>query len=395
MGVKHNLMPKLGLTMTEGTLTEWRVEPGQPVRQGEVLFVVETKKVANEIEASADGCIGEIRVLAGATVPVGEVLATWTNALASAATDPAPPTVSNASALTIRRDASVGPRVVATPLAWRLAKQSGIDLHTLRGSGANGSIKAHDVRAAAGDRTAAWRLEGPATAAVSKRRGPTRYETTVASRLSTAKRDIPHFYVALDVDIGPALALREQMNACQARQRISVIHVLLTALARSLFATPRANRVWRDGQVEEFQTVDIGLAVATVRGLLPPLLRDVGRAPLDSIAAEAKRLVERAKNGELTITDVQGRAIALSNIGMHRVSYLTPIINPGQAAILGVGSVQHVFRPGPGGEPVPRQEMGLVLACDRRTWDGVAALAFLNRGQPRAAVGAHSAHNRK
>jgi pyruvate dehydrogenase E2 component (dihydrolipoamide acetyltransferase) len=378
MGVKHNLlMPKLGLTMTEGTLTEWRVEPGQPVRQGEVLYVVETEKVANEIEASADGCIGEIRVLAGATVPVGEVLATWTDALASAATDPAPPTVSNASALTIRRDASVGPRVVATPLAWRLAKQSDIDLHTLRGSGANGSIKAHDVRTAAGDRTAALRLEGRTTAAVSKRRGATRYETTVASRLSTAKRDIRHFYVALDVDIGPALALREQMNA--SRQRISVAHVLLTAPARSLFATPQADRVWRDGQVEEFQTVDIALAAATERGLLAPLLRDVGRAPLDSITAGARHLVERAKNGELTITDVRGRAITLSNIGMHRVSYLTPIINPGQAAILGVGSVQHVFRPGPGGEPVPRQEIGLVLACDRRTWDGVAAAAFLNR----------------
>jgi pyruvate dehydrogenase E2 component (dihydrolipoamide acetyltransferase) len=119
MGVKHNLvMPKLGLTMTGGILTEWRVEPGQRVRQGEVLFVVETEKVANAIEASADGCLGEIRVLARATVPVGEGLATWTNAggLASAATVSARPTVPNVSAMTIRGDAPVGPRVVATPL---------------------------------------------------------------------------------------------------------------------------------------------------------------------------------------------------------------------------------------------------------------------------------------
>jgi pyruvate dehydrogenase E2 component (dihydrolipoamide acetyltransferase) len=113
--------------------------------------------------------------------------------------------------------------------------------------------------------------------------------------------------------------------------------------------------------------------------LLAPLLRDVGRAPLDSIAAAAKWLVERAKNGESTLTDVQGGAITLSNAGMHRVRYPTPIINPGQAAILGVGSVQHVFRPGPGGEPVLRQEIGLVLACDHRTRHGVAAAAFLNR----------------
>jgi pyruvate dehydrogenase E2 component (dihydrolipoamide acetyltransferase) len=155
MGEKHNLlMPKLGLTMTEGTLTESRAEPGQRAREGEVLFVVETEKVANEIEASAEGCIGEIRVLAGATVPVGEVLATPTDAgrPASAATDPASPTVSNVSKSTIGRDVPVGPGVVATPLAGRLAKQSGIDLHTLRGSGPN-------VQAAASDRTAALQLE--------------------------------------------------------------------------------------------------------------------------------------------------------------------------------------------------------------------------------------------
>jgi pyruvate dehydrogenase E2 component (dihydrolipoamide acetyltransferase) len=218
MGKKHNLlMPKLGLTMTKGTLTEWRAEPGQRAREGEVLFVVETEKVANEIEGSAQGCIGEIRVLAGATVPVGEVLATPTDAggPASAATDPARPTLSNVSKSTIGGDVPVGPGVVATPLARRLAKQSGIDLHTLRGSGPN-------VQAAASDRTAALQLEGRATAVVLKRRGATRYETTVASLLSAAKRDISHFYVALDADIGPGLALREQMNAWQARPRISV-----------------------------------------------------------------------------------------------------------------------------------------------------------------------------
>jgi pyruvate dehydrogenase E2 component (dihydrolipoamide acetyltransferase) len=160
MGVKHNLlMPKLGLTVTEGALTEWSVEPGQRVRQGEVFFVIETEKVANEIEASADGCIGEIRVLAGATVPVGEVLATLTNAgwLASAATDPARPTVSNVSALTIRGDTRSDR--VSSQHRW---PQAGIDLHTLRRSGPNGRIRAHDVQAAAGGRTAAWQIEGRA-----------------------------------------------------------------------------------------------------------------------------------------------------------------------------------------------------------------------------------------
>ena len=169
------------------------------------------------------------------------------------------------------------------------------------------------------------------------------------------------------------------MNASQARQRISITHVLLTAFARSLFATPQANRVWCDVQVEEFQTVDIGLAVDPERGLVAPLLRDVGAAPLDSIAAGAKRLVERAKNGELNdhgCTRRRNHSVQCWHAS-SQISY--SLINPGQAAILGVGSVQHVFRPRPGGEPVPRQEIGLVLACDHRTWDGVAAAAFLNR----------------
>jgi pyruvate dehydrogenase E2 component (dihydrolipoamide acetyltransferase) len=384
MGAMHDLrMPKLGLTMTEGTLAEWKVEPGQPVRRGELLFVAETEKVANEIEASADGSIGEIRVLAGTTVPVGEVLATCSNAggPASAAAEGArpAPTALNTSAPITRRDVVVGPRVVATPLARRLAKQSGIDLHTLRGGGPNGRIKAHDVLGARGERSGALQYAECVIPATSTRRAATRYETTVASRLATAKRDVPHFYAALEADIGPALALREQLNASPRRQRISVTHVLIAALARALLATPQANRVWCDGQIEEFQTVDIGLAVETERGLLAPLLGDVGRAPLDSIAAAARRLVARARNGGLTIKDVQGGAMTLSNVGMHRVKYLTPIINPGQAAILGVGSVQQIFRPGPGGEPIPRQEIGLALACDRRTWDGVAAAAFLNR----------------
>jgi pyruvate dehydrogenase E2 component (dihydrolipoamide acetyltransferase) len=244
MGAMHDLrMPKLGLTMTEGTLAEWKVEPGQPVRRGELLFVAETEKVANEIEASADGSIGEIRVLAGTTVPVGEVLATCSNAggPASAAAEGArpAPTALNTSAPITRRDVVVGPRVVATPLARRLAKQSGIDLHTLRGGGPNGRIKAHDVLGARGERSGALQYAECVIPATSTRRAATRYETTVASRLATAKRDVPHFYAALEADIGPALALREQLNASPRRQRISVTHVLIAGWPEHCSPHPR------------------------------------------------------------------------------------------------------------------------------------------------------------
>jgi pyruvate dehydrogenase E2 component (dihydrolipoamide acetyltransferase) len=360
------VMPKLGLTMTEGLVAEWKVAPRQSVRQGETLFVVETEKIANEIEAPADGVIEEILVPAGAVVPVGAVLARW-SAGASVASPAAPESMPAAAVDGQEAPAASRPsgRVIATPLARRLARERALDLRQVTGSGPRGRVKAKDV-------LAAQPAAGGGVRATS-------FEATVARRLAAAKRDVPHFYVASEANVGALLELRDALNEEEGGARVTLTHMLLLALGRALVAMPEANRVWREDGFETFETVDIGIAVDTARGLLVPILRDLGAAPLADVARRAAVLVERARRGELALDDMGGGAVAISNVGMHGVTYLTPIINPGHAAILGVGSVREVFRPGAGGAPELRRELGLVLACDHRVLDGVRAARLLNR----------------
>jgi pyruvate dehydrogenase E2 component (dihydrolipoamide acetyltransferase) len=371
MSAPHDLvMPKLGLTMTEGLLAEWKVAARQKVRRGDTLFVVETEKIANEVDAPADGVIEEILVSAGDVVPVGTVLARWTSDGGAPVAQPETASVgANGDAAPPRsrpRD-----RVVATPLARRLARKFELDLHGVTGTGPRGRVKAGDVLAA-GASPAADRTPGRWARA-------SHFEATVAKRLTAAKRDVPHFYVASEADIGALLALREALNEEEGRERISITHMLMVAVARAVAATPEANRVWRDGEFETFATVDLGVAVDTPRGLIVPILRDLAETPLDTVARRATTVVERARRDELSLDDTSGGAVAISNVGMHDITYLTPIINPGHAAILGVGSVREVFRPGAEGAPELRRELGLVLACDHRVLDGVRAAGFLNR----------------
>jgi pyruvate dehydrogenase E2 component (dihydrolipoamide acetyltransferase) len=361
MGARQEIvMPKLGLTMTEGRLAEWKVKPHEAVRQGETMFVVETEKIANEIEAPQDGVIDEILVNEGDVVPVGAVLGRWTTEAAAAGNGKAP---ASASA------APLALRIVATPLARRLAREHSVDLRVVTGSGPRGRVKAGDVLAA--------KASAP-TPAAGRRTSASRFEAAVAERLTAAKRDVPHFYVATEADVGALLALRDELNSDD-RPRISVTHLLLLAIARAVADTPDANRVWRDRGFEQFTTVDIGLAVDTPQGLFVPILRDLGEAPLDAVAGRATDAVERARRGELSPDDVSGGVITLSNVGMHDVTYLTPIISPGHAAILGAGSIRDVFRPDAEGRPALRRELGLVLAGDHRVLDGVRGAALLNR----------------
>jgi pyruvate dehydrogenase E2 component (dihydrolipoamide acetyltransferase) len=145
-----------------------------------------------------------------------------------------------------------------------------------------------------------------------------------------------------------------------------------------LAALPQQNRIWSDGQIVQFDEVDVGVAVSTERGLMAPVLHDLAAATLDGIARQSDALLERVRNGNATHADMSGGAISISNAGMFNVTYMTPIINPPQSAILGVGSVRDVFRPDAQGAPALKREMGLVLAADHRLHDGAGALKFLN-----------------
>jgi pyruvate dehydrogenase E2 component (dihydrolipoamide acetyltransferase) len=358
------LMPKLGLTMTEGLLAEWKVAPGMRVRAGQVLFVVETEKIATEIEAAGEGEILEILAPAGATVPVGAPVARWTGE-ATAAPPDAP-----AEAPQPAPAAPAPPRILATPLARRLARERGLDLAHLRGSGPRGRIKAADVPQAA--RPAA---QPPPAAPLPL----DRTRATAARRLSQAKREIPHFYLGAAADLTRLLALRQDWNALPGARRFTLTHAILAACGRALSEAPELNRVWADEAWLPLAGTHVGLAVDTPRGLFAPVLRDAGGAALEEVARRADALVARARAGALTHEDMAPASLTVSNVGMHGARFLVPIVNPGQSMILGVGAVEPVFRPDAQGAPALRQEATLVLAADHRVLDGAAAARFLGR----------------
>ncbi|TNE36249.1 MAG: 2-oxo acid dehydrogenase subunit E2 [Alphaproteobacteria bacterium] len=393
------IMPKLGLTMTEGTISEWLLAPGDSFGKGDVVLVVETEKIANEIEAPAEGRLRDILVPAGETVEVGTAIAKWdigeaapdivpaeqaapaTSGDGPEAMEKMPSAVSGAAAISAEeKQPDISGRVIATPLARRIARQNGVELRGLDGSGPKGRIKAADVQAAIAKREegAILRQDKTGAPAASLSRAPTAYETVAARRLVESKRDIPHFYLSTEVDAGELLALRAELNAEGEMLRISINDLIIAAVARALRDNRRANSVWRENEIIELQAEDIGLAVNTDNGLFAPVLRNLGDAGIASVAKQARSLAEKARDGALSAEDLVGGATTVSNAGMFDVTYMSSIINPGQSSILGVGSIRQAFRPDEEGKPVLKQEMGLVLSCDHRILDGVSALAFLN-----------------
>lgn len=388
-GMNDLLMPKLGLTMTEGLVAEWCVAPGDSVKQGDVIFVVETEKVANEITADADGVMGEILVPLGETVPVGAVVARWTGPgqRASAETAAVPAAAATPASLVAQPQAEAMPanpagRVVATPLARRQAEELGVALQTVQGSGPHGRIKAADVRAAVATKQAAPATL-PAHQAVmvpaAERAPASSLVQAMARRMVEAKQNTPHFYLSAEAEVSELLALRTRLNAQQGQVKLTLNHFIVAAVARALEALPQQNRIWDGGDVVQFRTIEVGVAVSTERGLMAPVLHDLGGCSLDEIARRADQLVQRVRDGKASRDDMQGGAITVSNAGMFNVTYMTPIINPPQSAILGVGSIRDVFRPDATGAPVLKREMGLVLAGDHRLHDGASGLQFLNR----------------
>ena len=306
-------MPKLGLTMTEGMVSEWPIAEGRRFERGAIYLVVETDKVTNEIEAPEAGRIVRILVPQGETVAVGTVLAEWEAEALEAEPLPATPSARAASGV-------VEPR----------------------------------------------------------RKKASSVEMAAAKRLTEAKQTIPHFYLSTQIEVSRLQSLRAEWNARGDRPRVTLTHLLVAATARALARHPELNRVWDGDGFIEFDGVDIGVAVDTEQGLLAPVLRGAHGMSLAELAREVGILVARARAMALTAADVGGGAITVSNAGMHDVTWMASIINPGQAAILGVGSERRVFRPDEQGAPRLAREVCVVLSCDHRALDGVKGLAFLN-----------------
>jgi len=390
-------MPKLGLTMTEGALAEWTLAPGARFKAGDCVFVVENDKAATEIAAESDGVMGAPLVAVGETVPVGAVVGHWDDSAGAIEQ----PDVAGAATATARRP--------VTPFARRLAREHEIETAGVTGSGPRGRVRARDIeavlkmRASASvskDAPAAAPISSPASAtkaevasttdrsplpaplatrAVAGRLQPfTAAQQATAARLTAAKHDIPHFYLAREAEVSSLLDLYAKLKDPETEPRLTLNHFLVAAVGRALRVLPELNRVWTPQGALVLDGSDVGVAVHTEHGLRVPLVRDAGRLSLVNLARRANTLAERARAGRLGADDMDGGAITVSNAGMHGLTAMTSIIVPGQSMILGVGSVRELFRPDAHGQPALRREIALVLSLDHRVLDGVGGAALLN-----------------
>jgi pyruvate dehydrogenase E2 component (dihydrolipoamide acetyltransferase) len=422
------LMPQLGETVSEGTITKWFKAAGDTVKPGDNLFEIETDKTSMEVPATSSGVLAEIRVLVGAVVPVGAVVAVISGDGAAAsphAASAAPPPASKAPANTSAAPApavaqrtiqpsgpmdpffevrtperNYGPArlpggTLVTPLARRLAVENGIDLGGLAPSGPHGRIVARDVEIAIGKgvgRAPAMSATGASAAQIMAIYQGVAYEEvpldgmrrTLAARLIEAKQTIPHFYLTADVEMDQLLKLREEANAGAAKgkdgeaaYKLSLNDFVIKALALALQRVPAANAVWAGDRMLRFKHSDVGVAVAIEGGLLTPVIRDAEAKSLSAISNEMRELASRARAKRLKPNEYQGGSSAISNLGMYGIREFSAIINPPHASILAVGAAQR--RPVEAADGGVRfvSQMTVTLSCDHRVIDGTLGAQLL------------------
>jgi pyruvate dehydrogenase E2 component (dihydrolipoamide acetyltransferase) len=429
------IMPKMGDAMEEGTLLRWLKQVGDEIAVGDPLAEIETDKVSLEIEATESGVLSKTYVEEGATVPIGtpiaaigeesaEVAASAPPAEAaaeSAPAEPAPaaeaepvaaaasgangraaadvPAAAPVQAAQVGATAGSGERLRASPLVKRLAAEHGIDLSSVTGTGPGGRIVRDDIAALltgaprvspTPEQTAAPApAQAPAAAPATPTSGPSgrpagvprelsKIRRTTGRRMAESKAAAPHFYVTSEVDMAPAAALREQINA-QAPDdaaKVSFNDLIIKAAALALREYPNLNASLENDQLVEHPNIDINVAVAIEGGLIAPFVPDADQKGLITIARMTKDLVGRARNGGLTPDEYQGGTFTVSNLGMFDVGEFVAIINPPQAAILAIGSI-HDVPVVEDGEIVPGKRMNITLSADHRVTDGAEVARYL------------------
>ncbi|MCA3649131.1 MAG: pyruvate dehydrogenase complex dihydrolipoamide acetyltransferase [Methylobacterium sp.] len=417
------LMPALSPTMEKGNLAKWLKKEGDPIKSGDVIAEIETDKATMEVEAVDEGILAKIVVPAGSQdVPVNQLIALIAGegedakavavgggaaaaAPVPAAAAPVPVAAASAAApapVAASAPAASGSRVFASPLARRIARQAGIDLAAVKGSGPHGRVVMADVEAAkagagspGGARiipmpgaaapapAPAAMASGPSADSVKKLFAEGSYEEvphdnmrkTIARRLLESKQTVPHFYVTVDCELDALLALREQINKAapvkdgKPAYKLSVNDMVIKAMAMALKAVPDANVSWTDSAMLKHKHADIGVAVSIPGGLITPVIRDACHKTLSAISNEMKDLAARAKARKLKPEEYQGGTTAVSNLGMFGVKDFAAIVNPPHATILAVGAGEQ--RPVvKNGQLAIATVMSVTLSTDHRAVDG-------------------------
>jgi pyruvate dehydrogenase E2 component (dihydrolipoamide acetyltransferase) len=398
------LMPRLSDSMEEGTVLKWLVAKGGEVKRGQPLVEIETDKANMTYDADTDGVLVEVLAKEGDTLEVGQPIARIGAEGEAASPEPAGDDRS-----------SSGERVKASPVARRVAEDLGVELTGVAGSGPGGRVVKADVEAAAGGAseprdeadveaaggaptpraepaTAPARpaepsapVEQPAPAAKAASDGakgevtiqePSRLQRTVSRRMAESKATVPDFSLELDVDMTLCIELRERLKG-QTERVPSYNDMVVKAAALALRDHRRVNGAYRDGRFESYSRINVGVAVAANEALVVPVIHDADEKSLGEISRQAKRLIERVRESQVTPPEVSGGTFTVSNLGMYGIDRFAAIINPPQAAILSVGALRKKPAVDGRGRVVARDLMSLTLACDHRILYGADGAAFL------------------
>jgi len=350
-------MPALEMAQETGKLLAWRKKEGEFVSQGEPLLDIETDKAVVEIESPASGILTAVKARVGDVVPVGQTIAWIVLPGENAPAEPAP------------REIKISPK------ARRLAREHGIDLIRVDGSGNDGEILADDVLPLVGSPAT-----GTIAAAPAAQKTMGSIARLMAERTTQSWTSVPHFFVVREIDAGALARAREKLVAGSEKThgaRVTVTDFLVSLATRVLLKHPRVNASWRDGAIQNHQEVNIGIAIAVDDGVVTIVIPGANTKTLGEIAALRIEMTERARAGRSRPTDIRGATFTISNLGMYNVDAFTAIIPAPQAAILAVGRIADRVIP-VDGEPGIRPMMTVTLSCDHRVLDGARAAAFLN-----------------
>lgn len=403
------VMPRLSDSMEEGTILSWLKQVGDEIAIGDELVEIETDKANMAYESDTAGTLNEILAKEGETLPIGAPIARIGDSAEGPGAKPAGPVAAGnpppppgagpptapptgeageaAAEVPSAPAAADGERIKASPLARRLARERGLELSSLHGSGPGGRIVKHDVEEAElpAGLTPSTQPEGVRPAAETAK-GETKFQDlnktqqVIARRMAESKATAPHFYLTIEIDMTKGVEARAAIKAAAREGDVapSFNDMVVKACAIALREFPKANGAYKDGRFELYSRVNVGVAVAASEALVVPTVFDADRKGLRQIAAETRALAAKVRDGSVTPPELSGGTFTVSNLGMYGIDSFEAVINMGQAAILSVGAI----REAPAvrdGQLVPAQLMKATIACDHRILYGAEGAEFLAR----------------
>jgi len=390
-------MPKWGIEMEEGKITEWIIDEGKSFKRGEVLLVIETDKISNEVEAEFDGLFRKKVVEADGTYPVGALLGVFaeesiaddeiekfvndfvppeTSFKPESASSSSPPEEKKAEPKkesSAKKDLPSSPpeNVNISPKAWEVALELEVDVENITPTGRRGRISVQDVEQAADPaKLAAYKGEEEASS-IPQSDNPseliphTSMRKVIAERTTASKNTAPHFYLNVDLDAKKLSEKREKLNQGKNKEeKVSVNDLIIKCVATALTKHPEVNVNWSDDGILQFKNADISVAVATDAGLITPIVKKANEKNVEEISSDTKRLSELAHSNKLMPEDYQGGTFSISNLGMLGIKSFTAVINPPQCGILAVGKLENDI-------------ISVTMSCDHRAIDGAVGARFL------------------